>query len=243
MKLEIRSLSKKFGKHQAIAPLDLDLPVCQTLAIIGPSGGGKSTLLRLIAGLEYPDEGWISLDGKKIVFEESELREHRRHLGIVFQSWNLFPHLTVLENIALPLYRVHGLSCEEAEARSFELLRRFELDTHAEAKPYELSGGQSQRVALIRAVAIQPKILMLDEPTSALDPLMTAEVLDLIVELKREGRDLIFVTHHLNFARKIADWVLFIAEGKIVESGMTEQVITGSKSPLVKRYMEKILTY
>jgi polar amino acid transport system ATP-binding protein len=242
MKLEINNLTKRFGSQKAISSLNLELPECQTVVFIGPSGSGKSTLLRLIAGLAFPDSGWIALDGKKIQFEESALREHRRSLGIVFQSWNLFPHLTALENIVLPLHRVHGLPREEAEARSFELLKRFELDSHAHKKPFALSGGQVQRIALIRAVAGQPKMLMLDEPTSDLDPLMTAEVLELILELKKEKRELVLVTHHLHFAKKIADWVLFISEGKIVEVGPSSKIFESPDTPQVQQYMAKVLS-
>lgn len=243
MKLEISHLSKKFGNHIAISSLNLSLPECQTIVFVGPSGSGKSTLLRLIAGLEFPDSGWISLDGSKIIFEENSLRQYRRTLGIVFQSWNLFPHLTALENIVLPLYRVHGYSEDESKTRGMELLKRFELDRHADKKPFALSGGQAQRVALIRAVAVQPKMLMLDEPTSALDPMMTAEVLELIYELKKEGRNLFLVTHHLHFAKKIADQVLFIAEGKVLEHGSVNEVFENPRSELAKEYMAKILIY
>lgn len=243
MKLEINDLTKTYGTHRAIDSVTLDLPRCQTLVLLGPSGGGKSTLLRLMEGLEVPDQGWIAFGGQKIVYEEDALREYRKSLGIVFQSWNLFPHMTALDNIVLPLYRVHGLSLEESKERSLELLRRFELDKHADKKPYALSGGQVQRIALIRAVACQPKMLMLDEPTSALDPLMTAEVLDLILELKKEKQNLVLVTHQLQFAKKIADWVIFIDQGKVLESGVAAKVFEDPSSALAKHYMSKILAY
>lgn len=243
MKLEISKLTKTFGPQKAISSLSLALPDCQTLLFIGPSGSGKSTLLRLLAGLEYPDSGSIIINDHPIVYEEEELRKYRSSLGIVFQSWNLFPHLTALENIVLPLTIVHGLSREEAISRSLDLLQRFELKKHAHKKPYALSGGQVQRIALIRAVSIHPKMLMLDEPTSALDPQMTAEVLDLIMELKKDGKDFVLVTHHLQFAKKVADWVLFIAEGQIVEHGSPDKLFTNPKSPLVRDYMDKVLAY
>jgi polar amino acid transport system ATP-binding protein len=243
MKLEIKQLSKKYGDLQVIHSLDLILPKCQTLVLSGPSGGGKSTLLRLMSGLETPDSGSIAFDGIKIVYEENSLRKYRRRLGIVFQSWNLFPHLNALENVMLPLYRVHGLSKEEAEARSLVLLQRFDLQQHMLKKPYELSGGQVQRVALIRAVAHNPKMLMLDEPTSALDPLMTSEVLELISELKKEKNNIIFITHHLNFARRIADQILFIAEGRVVEHGSVNEVLDHPRSELVKEYHKILSVY
>jgi len=243
MKLELNGLQKQFENHSAISLTNILIPECQTLVIIGPSGGGKSTLLRLVAGLEYPDKGEIILNGNPIIFKENALLQHRRNLGIVFQAWNLFPHLTALENIILPLHHVHKLSKEEALERSLQLLRRFDLGSHAHKKPSALSGGQVQRVALIRAVAAQPKMLMLDEPTSALDPLMTVEVLDLIRELKNEGMDIFLVTHHLQFVRHIAQRVLFIANGMVLEEGSVEEIFENPVNPLVKKYMKSVLTY
>lgn len=243
MRLEISRLVKRFGHQKAIAIDSLVLENCSTLSILGPSGGGKSTLLRMIAGLIFPDFGEIVINGKTLIFEEKELIKYRKTLGVVFQSYNLFPHLTALENIVLPLEQVHGISKEEAIAISRELLKRFDLEKHAFKKPHALSGGQSQRVALIRAIAIHPQILILDEPTSALDPLMTAEVLELILELKKEKRDLIMVTHHLHFAKVASDYVLFIAEGKLLEKGTVQEVFENPQSSLARQYMAKILAY
>lgn len=243
MKLEITGLQKRFGNHLALSLPRLTVPQCQTLVVIGPSGSGKSTFLRLIAGLERPDTGQIVLDDAPIGSDERTLLIHRRSLGIVFQSWNLFPHLTALENIVLPLYRVHKLTLAEAEERGLSLLQRFGLDKHAHKKPFALSGGQVQRVALIRAVAGQPKMLLLDEPTSALDPLMTVEVLDLILELKNEGMDIVLVTHHMHFAERVAEQVLFIAEGKVLEEGPVEELFQNPIDPLVKQYMKTVLAY
>jgi polar amino acid transport system ATP-binding protein len=243
MKLSVRNLDKSFGTLGGLKKLNFDIPSFQTLTLIGPSGGGKSTLLKLIAGLVYPDQGTIALDGKEILFDETSLREHRLQLGVVFQSWNLFPHLTALENITLPLYRVHGYSKENANDSGMDLLKRFELGEHADKKPYELSGGQCQRVAIIRAIATKPKLLLLDEPTSALDPLMTSEVLDLVLEQKRAGTNLILVTHHLSFARKIADWVLFIAEGNVIANGAIQEVFDHPSSPFISHYLDKVLNY
>ncbi|MBA3958401.1 MAG: amino acid ABC transporter ATP-binding protein [Parachlamydiaceae bacterium] len=208
MKLKFSHLTKRFGPQTVINNLDLTTPECKTLVITGPSGSGKSTLLRLIAGLEYPDEGTISIDDYTINYSEKDLLQHRRSLGVVFQSWNLFPHLTALENIVLPLQHVHGMSPTAATELSLDLLRRFQLEKHAHKKPFALSGGQKQRVALIRAIASNPKLLLLDEPTSALDPAMTNEVLELILELKNDNHNLILVTHHIPFAEKIADHIL-----------------------------------
>lgn len=240
MILEINHLKKYFGNHQAIDIDHLAIKECRTLVFIGPSGGGKSTLLKLIAGLHFPDSGTISVGNQQIIFNEKELLQYRRKIGVVFQSWNLFPHLTALENVILPLLYVHGHSKEESRSISMKLLKQFDLDKHAEKKPYELSGGQIQRVALIRAIATQPTLLLLDEPTSALDPLMTSEVLELILELKNQQRDLILVTHHLQFAQQIAEKVLFISEGRILENGTIEEMFENPQSPQAKNYMSKV---
>lgn len=243
MNLEIDNLCKSFGKQSALEHATVSIPEYKVLVLIGHSGGGKSTLLKLIGGLEYPDQGSIILDGSPIVFKEKELLAHRRNLGMVFQSWNLFPHLTAIENITLPLYRVHGMKLKEAEALGYELLKRFSMQKHAFKKPYELSGGQCQRVAIIRAMAPRPKLLLLDEPTSALDPLMAAEVFDLIVELKNEGCNLIIVTHQLSFAEKIADWALFLSEGKILASDATDKMFKSQNSPVIQNYLDKVRYY
>ncbi len=242
MKLEIRHLIKNFGSQRALAIDHLEVE-CNTLVFLGPSGSGKSTLLRLIAGLFYPDSGSIAIDNQEIIFDEHELLKYRRSIGVVFQSWNLFPHLSAIENITLPLQYVHGISKKNALDISMDLLKRFKLDKHADKKPYALSGGQAQRVALIRALAVHPKLLLLDEPTSALDPLMTAEVLELIQEFKYENRDLILITHHLHFAKKIADRILFISEGKVLENGTVNEVFDHPKSAQAKEYMDKVFAY
>lgn len=243
MKLEINGLTKNYGRQRAVSIEKLSIENTSTLVILGPSGGGKSTLLRLLAGLTYPDTGTITINDHELVFKEKYLRQYRKKIGIVFQSYNLFPHLTALENIVLPLEYVQQMPRAEAEAISMDLLKRFALGKHADKKPHALSGGQVQRVALIRAIAIQPQLLILDEPTSALDPLMTSEVLELIFELKNEKRDIIMVSHHLQFAKRIADQVLFIAEGKLLESGPPEKVFDHPASQQAKIYMSKVLAY
>lgn len=182
----------------------------------------------------------IVLNDEKLSDKQEALRQYRLQLGIVFQSWNLFPHLTALENIVLPLYRVHGYPLEQATGRSFELLKRFDMQTHAHKKPFALSGGQKQRVAIVRAIAAQPKMLLLDEPTSALDPIMSFEVLELIRELKNDGRDLVLVTHHLHFARSIADYTLFLADSEIVEHGPAAQILANPRSNVAKQYMDRV---
>lgn len=243
MKLEFENVGKSYGSHIALSRIDLELADFQTLVLVGPSGGGKSTVLKLIAGLEKLDKGSIKIDNKSVPINEKELLEHRKSIGMVFQSFNLFPHWTALENISLPLYFVHGYSKKEAEESSMVLLKRFGLENHAQKKPAELSGGQCQRVAIVRAVAIKPKILLLDEPTSALDPLMTVEVLDLIKELKTEGRHLIMTSHHLGFVQKIADFVAFISDGKLIECKTASDFFSHPESNYVKQFLNKTMKY
>jgi polar amino acid transport system ATP-binding protein len=243
LKLKISNLSKCFGPHQALDRLALDLDHVHSLVLIGPSGGGKTTLLRVLAGLETPDTGEVELDGERIQFDEESLLHYRRTVGVVFQAFNLFPHLTALENITLPLEKVHGHAHAEAEELAMQLLRRFQLDTHARQKPAALSGGQRQRVAIARAVAIKPRVLLFDEPTSALDPEMTAEVLDMIRQLLEEGGDLILVTHEMGFAREAAERVVFLAGGRIVESGETKAVFDAPASEQCRRFLATVLKY
>lgn len=243
MKLEIANLNKSINGNSILIDINYSKEF-QVLGVIGPSGGGKSTFLRVIAGLLEPENGIVSLDGKQIPFSDPKaLIQHRRSLGIVFQSWNLFPHLSALDNIVLPLYRVHGYSLEQAQDEGRKLLNRFGLLSHADKKPYELSGGQCQRVAIIRAVARKPALLLLDEPTSALDPLMTSEVLDLIVELKKEGIAFILASHHMTFLQKIADQAAFIDQGRWIESGPVEKLFRHPTQPAVIDYLSKVLKY
>jgi polar amino acid transport system ATP-binding protein len=243
MKLEIRNLSKSFGRQLVLGDISLSLEKVHTLALIGPSGGGKSTLLRVIAGLERPDQGEVWLDDHEIVFKEKLLREHRRTVGTVFQSFNLFPHLTAFANVTLPLEKVHGYSTQKARERAEEILERFQLIEHAHKQPAQLSGGQRQRIAIARAVAIKPKLLLFDEPTSALDPEMTGEVLDLIEELREEGRDFVLVTHQMGFAHRVADQIAILSQGRIVECGPPEQVLDQPKEEVTRQFLSRILKY
>jgi polar amino acid transport system ATP-binding protein len=243
MKLEIKELSKTYAGHIALDAVDLHIPDCNTLTILGPSGSGKSTLLSVIAGLEIPDSGKIRVDGQEVPLDESKLIHYRRGVGVVFQSLNLFPHLTVLQNIELPLHRVHGLKWEEAAERAMEFLKRFRLEEHAFKKPSQLSGGQRQRVAIVRAAAIKARLLLLDEPTSALDPFMTSEVLDLILELREEGCGIILVSHHMGFVKRISDWIVFLDLGKVVEIAPATQFFVAPKTEQAQRFLEKILKY
>lgn len=243
MKLRLAQISKSFDGNRVLDSVSLDLDKVHTLVLIGPSGGGKSTLLRIIAGLEHPDSGEIEINGERVVFQEEALLRHRRGIGTVFQAFNLFPHLTALENITLPLEKVHGHSPGEAAEIAGQFLTRFRLEKHAEKRPAELSGGQRQRVAIARAVSIKPKLLLFDEPTSALDPEMTAEVLDMIKELREEGRDFVLVTHEMGFARRIADRVALVADGRIVESGAVEEVFDNPKAEQTWDFLARVLKY
>jgi polar amino acid transport system ATP-binding protein len=243
MKLSIQNLRKSFGEQVVLANISLSLEKVHTLALIGPSGGGKSTLLRVIAGLERPDEGEVWLNDNEIVFQEKLLREHRRTVGTVFQSFNLFPHLTAFANVTLPLEKVHGYSSQNARESATEILERFQLMEHAHKQPAQLSGGQRQRIAIARAVAIKPKLLLFDEPTSALDPEMTGEVLDLIEELREEGRDFVLVTHQMGFAHRVADQIAILSQGRIVECGPPAQVLDQPQEEVTRQFLSRILKY
>jgi polar amino acid transport system ATP-binding protein len=243
MRLDLTDISKSYGDHLVLDGISLSIPEMRTVAIMGPSGGGKSTLLRIIAGLEIPDRGTLSFDGNTVQFDEDYLLPYRRRIGVVFQSFNLFPHLTALGNISLPLEKVHGYSPDDAADYALQLLSRFQLAGHAHKTPAQLSGGQKQRVAIARAVAIKPRLLLFDEPTSALDPEMTVEVLDLISELRTEGRPLLIVTHEIGFARKAADQVIFIHAGRVLEHGNATDLFEMPSTPELQGFLDKVLRY
>jgi len=231
MNLRLRQIVKRFNGPLVLDGVSLSLEGARALVWIGPSGGGKSTLLRILGGLERPDAGEVELDGQRVVFTEEALLRHRRTVGTVFQSFNLFPHLTALRNITLPLEKAHGRSPAQARETARQLLARFHLEAHAAKRPADLSGGQRQRIAIARALASKPRLLLFDEPTSALDPEMTSEVLDTILELREEGQDFILVTHEMGFARRVADQVAFLAEGRIVEAAPAAQFFSAPAAP------------
>lgn len=243
MKLKLDRVSKRFNGHLVLDTVSLDLERVHALVLIGPSGGGKSTLLRILAGLEIPDDGGVEIDGDRVSYEEPALLQHRRGIGTVFQAYNLFPHLSALKNITLPLEKVHRHSASTAIEMAMQILVRLRLETHAHKRPAELSGGQRQRIAIARAIAIKPRLLLFDEPTSALDPEMTAEVLDLIKELGEEGRDFILVTHEMGFARSVADHVAFLADGRIAEAGRVEQVLDRPRTAQCQDFLARVLKY
>lgn len=243
MHLNLANLTKTYTGRRVLDNVSIDLPDVHALVVIGPSGGGKTTLLRTIAGLERPDSGEVRIDGELLHFDDAALLKHRRSIGTVFQAFNLFPHLTALENILLPLERAHGYSHQHAVETAQAILKRFQLTEHSDKKPAQLSGGQQQRVAIARAIAIKPRFLLFDEPTSALDPEMTSEVLDIIGELREEGRDLLLVTHHMGFARTAGDHCLFMAEGKIVENGPAERLFAEPQSRELQQFLGRVMRY
>ncbi len=240
MHLKLDGISFSFTEAPVLDNISTELTF-KSLAIIGPSGGGKSTLLRLLAGLLKPDSGTVTIDDQLISFTDQELRKHRTRLGFVFQSKGLFGHLTALANICLPLVHVHQLDPREAESRAIALLERFNLADQAEKHPHEMSGGQQQRVAIARAVAQQPEWLLLDEPTSALDPEYTSDVLDMLGELQHEGLQTLLVTHEMGFARHACDATAFLAEGRIVEAGDTASLFNEPESKELSAFLDKIL--
>lgn len=243
MNLKIRNLTKSFNGVTVLNNINLDIEDFHSLTIIGPSGGGKSTLLRIIAGLEIPDSGEIFVNGIKIEYNEKYLREYRKKIGMVFQSYNLFPHMTALKNISLPLEKVHNMEESKAEKIGNSYLKRFQLLEHSFKKPSQLSGGQQQRVAIARALSINPSFLLLDEPTSALDPDLTKEVLDTIISLKDEDKDMILVTHEMGFAKQASDFLLFISEGVVKEQGKTIEVFKSPKSTELINFLSRVLDW
>lgn len=242
MKIKIDHLSKKFEDRTIIDSIDFEDDI-HTLAIIGPSGGGKSTLLRMIGGLIFATEGNIYIDDQKVYQDEKRLPALRKNIGYVFQNSGLFLHLSARDNIILPLEKVHGYSHEDACQRADELLKRFGLYDEAHKRPSALSGGQQQRIAIARAIASKPKILLLDEPTSALDPEYTTEVLDIINELKNEGMDFIIVTHEMGFARHACDKVAFLCDGHLMEYGKSDELFTNPQTPQLKTFLSKLLEW
>ena len=240
--LEVKNLKKSFGSNQVLKGVTFSLEQGQVLAIIGSSGGGKSTLLRCLNFLETPDQGEIYVNGKQLLSaSEEEVRQNRLHFGLVFQNFNLFPQYTVLDNIMLAPKLLKKDSEKAIRQKAEELLRQVGLSQKAGEYPHQLSGGQQQRVAIARALALQPEVLCFDEPTSALDPELTGEVLRVIRNLKEENNTMIVVTHEMEFAKSVADVVIFMAEGIIEEMGTPEQVFGNPQSDKTRAFIRSSL--
>ncbi|MBZ4488636.1 amino acid ABC transporter ATP-binding protein [Microbacterium sp. cx-55] len=236
-------VQKHYGDFQALADIDLTVNRGEVVVVIGPSGSGKSTLCRTINRLETITSGTIEIDGQKLPAEGKALAALRADVGMVFQSFNLFSHLTILENVTLGPIKVKGKKKADADREARELLERVGVAHQADKLPAQLSGGQQQRVAIARALAMQPKVMLFDEPTSALDPEMINEVLDVMVGLAQDGMTMIVVTHEMGFARKAADRVVFMADGRIVEEAAPEAFFTAAKSERARDFLSKLITH
>jgi polar amino acid transport system ATP-binding protein len=239
MRLELEQVQKNFASNKVLDGLNLDIEDHHIIGVIGPSGGGKSTLLRMIAGFESISSGSIYLNDINVGQDKEKL--HKK-CGFVFQSHHLFLHLTVLENITLILEKVHHFSPGDAKVKAIKLLKKFGLEEHLAKKPEQLSGGQSQRVAIIRALAIEPEVLLFDEPTNSLDPILTYEVLETILELKREQKDFIIVTHEIGFVKEVADYIVFIHQGQIVEHGPVA-IIENPVTAELDNFLSKVFSW
>jgi polar amino acid transport system ATP-binding protein len=239
--LEISGLRKSYGQVEVLSGVDLDVDQHAVVCLIGASGSGKSTLLRCINALEAIDSGTVRLDGDVVSGEGIDVDRLRRDVGIVFQSFNLFPHMSVLDNITLAPKKVRNSAAEKARARAEELLERVGLSSKAHAFPDQLSGGQQQRVAIVRALAMEPRVLLLDEITSALDPELVAEVLDIVRELAHDGLTMLLATHEMSFAREVASTVCFLHQGVILEQGPPEQIFTEPAQPRTREFLQRII--
>jgi glutamate transport system ATP-binding protein len=239
----LTDVEKYFGQLHVLQHINLSIGKGEVVVVLGPSGSGKSTLCRVINRLEAIESGTITIDDQVLPAEGKALAKLRADVGMVFQSFNLFAHKTILENVTLGPIKVRKMSAAEATTKGRELLRRVGVESQAEKYPAQLSGGQQQRVAIARALAMDPKVILFDEPTSALDPEMVNEVLDVMVSLARQGMTMIVVTHEMGFARKAANRVVFMADGQIVEEGDPESFFTRPKSERAKDFLSKILTH
>ncbi|WP_018465172.1 amino acid ABC transporter ATP-binding protein [Calidithermus timidus] len=238
--IRIRGLEKWFGKHQVLRGIHLEVLAGEKLVIIGPSGSGKSTLIRCLNGLEEFQRGEVVVDGISLK-EARKLSTVRREVGMVFQQFNLFPHMSVLQNVTLAPLRVRGLEPEEAKRKALALLERVGIADQAHKYPAQLSGGQQQRVAIARALAMEPRVMLFDEPTSALDPEMVGEVLAVMRDLAKSGMTMLVVTHEMAFAREVADRVVFMDQGEIVEEGRPEEVFASPRQERTRSFLQRLL--
>lgn len=239
--IKIENLHKRFGKLEVLNGIDINVEKGEIIAIIGPSGSGKSTFLRCINRLEEPSEGKIFIDGENILSKETNINKIREKVGMVFQHFNLFPHKNVIKNITLAPMKIKNYSLELAEKKADKLLSKVGLLDKKYAFPNQLSGGQKQRIAIARALAMEPEVMLFDEPTSALDPEMIKEVLDVMIELAREGMTMLIVTHEMGFAKNVATRILFMNDGKILEDEKPEEFFNNPKHSRTKEFLYKVL--
>ena len=239
--ISVKNLQKNFDGIEVLKGIDVEINKGDVICVIGASGSGKSTFLRCLNLLEKPSGGSIVFDGNELTDKKVDLDLHRQKMGMVFQQFNLFPHMTVLENLTCAPVLLKKATKEEAVEKAMQLLTRIGLADRAGAYPNQLSGGQKQRVAIVRALCMEPAVMLFDEPTSALDPEMVGEVLDVMKELAKEGMTMVVVTHEMGFAREVADRVLFIDEGVIAEEAPPEEFFTNTKSPRLKDFLSKVL--
>ncbi|MFM0856156.1 amino acid ABC transporter ATP-binding protein [Streptococcus suis] len=239
--ISIKDLHKCFGKNEVLKGIDLDIQQGQVVVIIGPSGSGKSTFLRTMNLLEVPTKGTVTFEGVDITDKSNDIFKMREKMGMVFQQFNLFPNMTVLDNITLSPIKTKGIAKDEAEKKAKELLEKVGLPDKANAYPQSLSGGQQQRIAIARGLAMDPDVLLFDEPTSALDPEMVGEVLAVMQDLAKSGMTMVIVTHEMGFAREVADRVIFMDGGVIVEDGTPEEVFEHTKEERTKDFLSKVL--
>ena len=239
--IDVKNLSKSFGSHLVLDDISEHIYPGDKMVIIGPSGSGKSTFLRCLNLMENPSAGNIVFDGVEITDPKVNIDQIRRQMGMVFQHFNLFPNMTILKNITLAPIRTGLMTKAEAEAKAMQLLQRVGLEEKANAYPNQLSGGQKQRIAIVRALAMNPKVMLFDEPTSALDPEMVGEVLSVMKELAQSGMTMVVVTHEMGFAREVGNRVLFMDEGKLLEQGTPEEIFDNPKHPRLQDFLSKVL--
>lgn len=239
--IEVKELKKSYGKNEVLKGIDTSIAKGEVVVVIGPSGSGKSTFLRCLNLLEVPTSGEVVFDGQVLTSKGTDINKLRQRMGMVFQHFNLFPHLRIIDNITLAPMKLKGLGREEARERALALLRRIGLENKAESYPAQLSGGQKQRIAIVRALAMQPAVMLFDEPTSALDPEMVGEVLDVMKGLAKEGMTMVVVTHEMGFAREMGDRVLFMDGGYIVEDAAPKELFGNPKHPRTKEFLRKVL--
>ncbi len=239
--IDVKNLTKSFGNLEVLKGVSQHINKGERVVLIGPSGSGKSTFLRCLNLLETPTSGEIVFEGQSITDEKCDINKIRQKMGMVFQHFNLFPNMTILKNITLAPVRTGLMNKEQAEKKARELLKRVGLEDKADSYPAQLSGGQKQRIAIVRALCMQPEVMLFDEPTSALDPEMVGEVLDVMKELAKSGMTMVCVTHEMGFAREVADRVLFMDEGKILEEGTPAEIFTNPKEQRTKDFLNKVL--